>query len=384
MPTRAGPRSQDDSGNELYRYDFGTKKLTELTVDTNPADKPPARTSSPSSAAPHTFPTSTSSRRANLVPGATTDLSLRPARPRIDYIGRRPPAARWRLARVQDAEREHVVFALDQKPDRVRQRPTHENETAARWSSNTPTGATQVRPLSTQRRPATRHHVDAHYCPGLTTTEPRPSSPPDALAAGILERPPKGLHVRGGRTEDGLHRPTRNGPAHALGPAGNRDDVFDETFGNSPRKGQAGCGLLDARVNADSASAPASDARAKVVGQRRPPDLETRTPGARHLLGLVRIAVSESEAARARPRPAGHRARGGRLSISGKILKAIKNPLARPARDRPAALTWRGQTAPEKDVFKTAAQIVFSSHIGDASRDEISLKFTAPENRGGK
>lgn len=380
----------NDAGADLYRYDFETKKLTDLTVDTNPADKETGANFTAVVGHDANYNYIYFTARGEIVPGGTRGVENLYVwhDGEINYVAESPSGgfeSGWAIYTTPDGR--HILFAS------TKSQTAYDNTSAIngeplqmlyKYSYKGPLECVTCRPNGTQ--PTAGTALMPFYSRGLSDDGSRAFfESTDAL----LPESSNGLsNVY--EFEDGelklLSPPNSERTAHFYGASASGDDVFIQTFGELTPEGQGEVmGLYDAHVNGELL--PDRPLLCQGENCRTTPDApsKTQSPGSASFSATVRVAVSEAKASK------GKTAHlrvivpdAGDLTISGKGLKTIKKSLSN-AGSETVTLTLtpaKNKRRLQKGVFNTRAEIIFTSTAGDTSRDEVALKFTAAKKKG--
>jgi hypothetical protein len=369
-------------GSDLYSYDVGTGKLTDLTADANPADVAAGadveRVVGASRNADHIYFIAA----GDLAPGAASggrNLYVEHGGV-IDFVGSDPtgdPGQGYPFYVTPDGR--HAAFMS------VEGQTGYDNA-----------GKTEVYKYS--------------YGSGLECASCRPSGEPptgDASIAGralsddgarlffqstdaVLPQAQSALsnvfEYVGGETL--LLTPGAGAAAVLAGASASGDDVFIATFEVLTDKGQGPVfAIYDARVNAD---VPPLQASTECQGEgcrgapTSPPQLAS--PGSAKFEAPGTITAPKSKVIRgskttlrlALPER-------GDLSVVGRGLKPVKEAASGTVTVTLALSPTADKRRLRKGFFKTNAEVLFTSPSGSLSRAETTLKFiTSSKGRGGK
>ncbi len=383
---------ENDAGADLYRYDFGTGKLTDLTVDTNPADKDTGANFTAVVGHDANYEYIYFTARGEIVPGGTKGAENLYVwhNGEINYVAERPSGSfetGWAVYTTPDGR--NILFASSKSQtayDNTSPVNGEEMQMLYKYSYKGPLECVTCRPNGT--RPTAGTALMPYYSRGLSDDGRRAFfESTDAL----LPESSNGLsNVY--EYEDGelklLSPPNSERTAHFYGASASGDDVFIQTFGELTPEGQGEVmGIYDARVNGELL--PDRPLLCQGENCRTTPTApsKTQSPGSASFSATVRVAVSEAKASK------GKTAHlrvivpdAGNLTISGKGLRTIKKALTKAGSETfTLSLTAaKDKRRLQKGVFNTRAEIIFTSNAGDTSRDEVALKFTAAKKRGGK
>ncbi len=382
---------ENDAGADLYRYDFGTGKLKDLTVDDNPIDKDTGANFMAVVGHDLNYHYIYFTARGVLAPGGKKGVENLYVwhNDEIDYVAEKPSGSfetGWAVYTPPNAL--HIVFASSTSQtayDNTNPITGEPQQMLYKYTYKGPLECITCRPDGS--RPTSGVALTYGNARAISDDGKRAFfESSDAL----LPEASNGLSNVFEYTEGELKLispPNSERTAHLYGASASGDDVFIQTFGELTPEGQGEVmGLYDAKVNGELLPDQPLLCQGENCRTAPTPPAKTPSPGSASFSATVRVAVSEAKATR------GKTAHlrvivpdAGDLTISGKGLKTIKKPLSK-AGSETFTLTLtpaKNKRRLKKGVFNTRAEIIFTSGAGDTSRDEVALKFTAAKKKGG-
>jgi hypothetical protein len=367
------------NGSDLYSYDVGTGDLTDLTVDSNPADEATGadveRVVGASRNADYLYFTAT----GNLAPGATSgqrNLYVE-HEGAIDFVATDPTGDPGSFYVTPDGRHAAFMSAEGQTGyDNAGKTEVYKYSygsglecASCRPSGEAPTGDASIagRALSDDGSRLFFQSTDAVL--------------PQAQSAlsNVFE------YVGG---QPLLLTPGDGSAAILAGASASGDDVFIATFEALAPKGQGPVfGIYDARVNAD---VPPAQAQTECQGEgcRGAPTLapQIASPGSAKFEAPGTITAPKSKLIRgAKTTLRLALPERGNLSVVGRGLKPVKEIASGTVTVTLALSPSADKRRGRKGFFKTNAEVLFTSGTGALSRAETELKFTsAAKGRGGK
>jgi hypothetical protein len=379
----------NDSGSDLYSYDIGTEKLTDLTVDNNPAD-------------------AATGANVQWVLGHTANFDY------IYFIARGDLAP----GGVSGAENLYVwhegeISYIAENPSGYQESGYHfyvtpNGRNAAFLSATIPTAYDNVNPKTTEPMAMVFKYT---YKGTLECASCRPSGAPPSSGADISGRAisndgsklffassdsilPQSVNNIGRvyeyqRGEVSLiSPPDAVNTSYLFDASESGEDVFFQTVGElTPQKQGSIASFYDARVNATRPAPPEAGCQGENCRGAPTSAQSTQSPGTATFEATVRVAVSEagvSKSSKTHLRVIVPEA--GNVSIVGKGLKDVKKSVSKAGSTTVTVALTSGANKKRlrKGAFMTEAQIIFASSSGNGSRDEVPLKFEAGAKKGGK
>jgi hypothetical protein len=380
----------NDSGSDLYSYDVATGKLTDLTVDNNPADAATGANVQWVLGHSANFDYIYFIAMGDLAPGGVSGAQNLYVwhEGEISYIAENPSGAQ---------ETGYPFYV------------TPNGRYAAFASATIPTAYDNVNPKTTEPMAMVFKYT---YKGTLECASCRPSGAPPTSGAGISGRAisndgsklffassdailPQSVNNIGRvyeyqRGEVSLiSPPDAVNTSYLFDASESGEDVFFQTYGElTPQKQGSIASFYDARENATRPPPPESGCQGENC--RGAPTLaqSTTSPGTASFEATVRVAVSEagvSKSSKTHLRVIVPEA--GSVSVVGKGLKNVKKGVSKAGSTMVTVALTSGANKKRlrKGAFMTEAQIIFASSSGNGSREEVPLKFEAgTTKKGGK
>jgi hypothetical protein len=396
-----------DAGSDLYSYDVVTHKLTDLTVDRNPADEATGANvvsvAGASRDADYIYFTAT----GDLAPGATSGAQNLYVEHdgTIKFISSEPQFS------SRGGTESGAVYTT---PDGLH---------FAFLSTGSPTGYNNVNTETNTAEPEVYTysyggHVECASC--------RPSGEPPTGGASFAAQSgktnqlypnhaPRVLSDDGSRvffqSNDAIVPAAKNGlsnvyeyedghvyllskgggdwPSTLIDASASGDDVFFVTSDELVPAGQGEAqSMYDARVGAapSDVSAPAECSGSACLGPAASPP-GSAALGSRSVLQTERLSIyGKRRASSIKLKLAVSVPTLGQLSVSGKGLKAVKKKVGEPGvlRVTVALSKSANQSRLKAGAYSTQAKVVFQPPSGAAQRTVVNLQFSSSTMKGGK